>query len=527
MTEPVQHNITLLKIYLYARTALAAMLIGLFFVAAPAPLLGSVFPNIYFWTSVSYLAICLFTLIVTPPAKLEHSFNRVGGYLIIDVLAIMILIHTSGGVDGGLGYLLLIFAAMAGVLIRGQLGIAFAAMTSLLVIGETVYLFQMDQATTKTVVSAGFLGILLFSTAYAFQVLSDKVRTSRLEAETQARVAAHLQKLAQAIIARMRTGIVVLSPDGRLELINDSALQLLDLAPQIDISTLTIHDIPSLKDVSDNWQHNTIGPYQVIELRAGVHARLSIASIDLGNHSRTVLYLEDHRVMTQQAQQLKLASLGRLTASIAHEVRNPLGAISHAAQLLAESPDIVTADRRLTEIIFQHSKRVNQIIESTLALSRRKEPQPDTLDLTNWIPRFINFYKAGQKVSIEFKIGEGLHLIKMDPTHLSQVLTNLVDNGSRYSAELTGEAKVTLALRKTPNDDTSYLDVIDYGKGIGDEHIDHIFDPFYTTEEKGSGLGLYISKELCEINQASLHYRPTPHGGGCFRINFSHHQRMF
>lgn len=528
MTQPQQHNTALIKVYLYARTGLALLLWGLFFLEFPGPVLGASFPNLHFWTSTGYLGVCVLTLIFTSPTTLEYSFNRLVSYLIIDVIALLTLIHASGGIDSGLGYLLLIFTAIAGVLIRGQLGIAFAAMTSLLVMGETFYLYQLAQADSKTIVSAGFLGVLLFTTAYAFQALSEKVHASHLEALAQARVAEHLQKLANVIVARMRTGIVVIGPEGKLELINESARQLLDMAQQDSYNGLQIDAVPALKEVAKNWHQNIAnGPPQIIDLRAGVQARMSESVIDLGKSARTVLYLEDHRVMTQQAQQLKLASLGRLTARIAHEVRNPLGAISHAAQLLAESPDIVDSDKRLTEIIHQHSHRVNQIIESTLALSRRKEPRPETLDLGLWLPRFITQFKAGKDVDVTLEISAGGHPIKIDPTHLYQILTNLLDNGARYSRESTGESKVTLALRKMHNDDTSYLEVIDYGKGIADEHIGHIFDPFYTTEESGSGLGLYICKELCEINQASLHYRRTANSQSCFRIDFSHHQRMF
>ena len=528
MSLPLQHNLSLIKIYLYSRTVLALLLGGMFFLSIPTPIWGARHPELYLWTSAAYLSVCFFTLIISPPNKLEYSFNRIGVFLVTDVLAVLVLIHASGGIESGLGYLLLIFAAMAGILIRGQLGIAFAAMISLLVIGESVYLLQIKEGDSKTIVSAGFLGFLLFSTAFAFQALSEKVRTSHLEAQTQARFAEHLQKLAQAIVTRMRTGIIVIGPEARLELINESALQLLGMDKNSHQVNVAIEDVPPLKSLAQYWQVDAAGsPTQIVSLRGGVQARLSVSNLDLGDHSRTVVYLEDHRVMTQQAQQLKLASLGRLTASIAHEIRNPLGAISHAAQLLAESPDIVAADKRLTEIIHQHSHRVNQIVESTLALSRRKEPRPETLDLKLWLPRFITQYRAGQAIQIELDISDGNHLTKMDPTHLSQVVTNLLDNGVRYSRAKTGEAKVVVCLRNTHNDDTSYLEVIDFGVGIGKDHVDHIFDPFYTTEEQGSGLGLYICKELCEINQASLHYRRAASGGSCFRIDFSHHQRMF
>lgn len=523
-----QHNPTLLKIYFYFRTVLAFFLLGAFLIATQKNVFGTLYPQLFLWTILAYLGLCLFTVVFAKPRKLIHSFNRIVSSLIVDVVALVLLIHASGGIESGLGYLLLVIVAMAGIFIRGQLGIAFAAMTSLLVIAETLYLFQLQHIGSKGLFSAGFLGVLLFCTAYAFQLLTEKLRTSNLEAAAQAAFAAHLQRLAQAIVARMRTGIIVVDSKNRIELINDSALRLLDLSLDSDYRDLGLAVISPLANLVHNWQQNPqSGPPQVLELRAGQQARVSLSTLELGASMRTVIYIEDHRVMTQQAQQLKLASLGRLTASIAHEVRNPLGAISHAAQLLAESPTISAGDKRLTEIIHQHSQRVNQIVESTLALSRRKEPQPETFDLNQWLPRFVTQYRIGQNVVIDLEIAEDRHLVKIDQTHLSQVLTNLLDNGLRYSRQHTGTARVLLKVSKSHNDDISFLEVVDFGPGIPDEQLVHIFDPFYTTEERGSGLGLYISKELCEVNQASLHYHRTNEGLSCFRIDFSHFQRMF
>lgn len=524
----VQHNPTLLKIYFYFRAILAFFLLGAYLIAASKHFFGTLYPHLFLWTVLAYLGVCLFTLVFAQPRKLINSFNRIVGSLIVDVLVLVVLIHASGGIESGLGYLLLVVVAMAGIFIRGQLGIAFAAMASLLVIAETLYLFQLQEINSKGLFSAGFLGVLLFCTAYVFQFLTEKLRTSNLEAAAQAAFAAHLQRLAQAIVARMRTGIIVVDNNNRIELINDSALRLLDLSLDSDYRDLGLASISPLADLVNTWQKNPqSGPPQVLDLRAGQQARVSLSALELGASARTVIYIEDHRVMTQQAQQLKLASLGRLTASIAHEIRNPLGAISHAAQLLAESPAISSGDKRLTEIIHQHSQRVNQIVESTLALSRRKEPQPETFDLNQWLPRFVTQYRTGQNVVIDVEIAEEPHLVKMDQTHLSQVLTNLLDNGLRYSRQHTGTARALLKVSKSRNDDISYLEVIDFGPGIGDDQVAHIFDPFYTTEERGSGLGLYISKELCEINQASLHYHRSPEGLSCFRIDFSHFQRMF
>lgn len=528
MTVLPQHNIALLKIYLFYRTSLALLLASMFFTSFANNVLGTFSQDLFLWSSCAYVCLCIFTLFISPPQKLVKYKNRLAYSLVADVIAMLLMIHASGGIESGLGYLLLVDIAFAGIFVRGQLAIAFAAMTSLLVIGETLYLSQIVDFDSKSIFSAGSLGILIFCAAYAFQFLTEKIRASNLEAAAQAEFAEHLQRLAQAIVVRMRTGIIVVDNNSKIELINDSALQLLNLPSDKDYSNVQLGDISSLQSIIEEWRSNRSGgPSKVKEIRAGQQARISLSSLNLGASSRTVIYLEDHRVLAQQAQQLKLASLGRLTGSIAHEIRNPLGAISHAAQLLAESPSISNADKRLTEIIHQHSNRVNHIVESTLALSSRKEPQAETLDLNKWLPHFIGQFSTGLRADIGIEISKATHKVKIDPTHLSQVLTNLVDNGLRYSKQHTGEDKILLRVNQTDNDDTSFIEVIDFGVGIDKDKVTHIFDPFYTTEQSGSGLGLYISKELCEINQANLHYIRTPNGHSCFRIDFSHYQRMF
>lgn len=519
---------TLVRIYLFFRFTLSLVLLSTFFYYPSTRFLGDDNPSLFLWNAVAYFAICLASIALKPRSLTSISQFWILLSLTLDVVAMLIFMYASGGVESGLSYLILIFVAISGIFVRGQMAYAFAAMVSLLVVAESIYLLQWGGGSNKDVFSAGTLGILVFATTYLFQMLTERINASNQEAIRQASYAQHLQKLAQAIITRMRTGIVVIDHNGVVELINDSALQLMDLPIDVDYRDVNIREISALEQVVEQWQAEpTGGPPKVLELRAGQQARVSLSTLELGAHSRTVIYLEDHRVMTQQAQQLKLASLGRLTASIAHEVRNPLGAISHAAQLLEEAPGLSVQDKRLTQIIEQHSKRVNQIVESTLAMSRRKEPQPETLNLRDWLPRFLTQYRTGQNVAIDLQMQGQNHLVKMDPTHLSQILTNLLDNGLRYSQKNTGESRVKVIVDQSRGDETHYIDIVDYGLGITDDQLVHIFDPFFTTDEKGSGLGLYISKELCEINQATLHYRRTQDGLSCFRIDFSHYQRMF
>jgi two-component system sensor histidine kinase PilS (NtrC family) len=236
-----------------------------------------------------------------------------------------------------------------------------------------------------------------------------------------------------------------------------------------------------------------------------------------------LVFVEDYTPVTQYAQSLKLTSLGRLTASIAHEIRNPLGAISHAAQLLQESPDLAATDQRMADIIQHHALRVNQIVESVMQISRREPPKPEYIGLSNWLNDFVaNYLKALNRptdISIECDYRE--LLVEFDPENLQRVLANLLDNALRHSRMETGRetARIVVSLDFTAHQ--CLIDIIDNGSGVASADQAKLFEPFFTTVEAGSGMGLYLCKELCEINNADLNYRPTSRGESCFRISLN------
>jgi two-component system sensor histidine kinase PilS (NtrC family) len=223
-------------------------------------------------------------------------------------------------------------------------------------------------------------------------------------------------------------------------------------------------------------------------------------------------------------QQTKLAALGRLSASIAHEIRNPLGALSHAGQLLAESQHLSTDDHRLTDIIRVNSRRVNSIVDSVLALSRSDKVRLETIELKRWALDFATEFTNTQElfegaVSVA---NDSTELdVEMDRTHLHQVVWNLCDNAVKYASKTAGAIAVELSCRQLEASGRPYLEVADRGPGVDPELVDQIFEPFYTAQPGGTGLGLYISRELCERNRATLRYHPRPGGGSLFRIVFS------
>jgi two-component system sensor histidine kinase PilS (NtrC family) len=226
-------------------------------------------------------------------------------------------------------------------------------------------------------------------------------------------------------------------------------------------------------------------------------------------------------------QQGKLAALGRLSASIAHEIRNPVGAMSHAGQLLAESANIGADERRLTDIIQSNSERVSTIINNVLQLSRREATKPTRLTLGDWLEDFLDeFCETMQVRESQIGVHEAANdlEVRIDPSHLHQVVWNLCDNAMKYG-EICNGVSFEINLGRLNPSNRPYLEVANHGPGIEPQAVDRIFEPFFTGRKGGTGLGLFIARELCQLNRAILLYEPGSGDGSIFRIVFSDPQR--
>lgn len=445
------------------------------------------------------------------------------GLALMDVILLSALFYLAGGTPSGIGNLLIVAVAIANILLRGRVGFFVAAVAATGLIYLTFYLSLSQPDASRQYVQVGALGTLCFAAALLVQGLTHRLQASEHLARQRAEDVANLEALNALILQRMRTGILVVDPQQQVLLANQGAQQLLEHSW---LSGAPLAErCPELLRRLQQWQHNpTLRPAPLTIGQNGPTVQPSFAALQHGEKRNTLVFLEDSSQIAQKAQQLKLASLGRLTASIAHEIRNPLGAISHAAQLLQESESLDEGDRRLAQIIQDHSRRMNLVIENVLQLSRRRQADPQLLDLKYWLHRFVSEFRSSlapqQSVHLE-AIGSSLQT-RTDPNQLTQVLTNLVQNGLRYSGKRHAHAQVWLRLYRDQNSDLPVVEVLDDGPGVAAEQLQNIFEPFFTTESKGTGLGLYISRELCESNQARLDYSERSEGGSCFRIVFAH-----
>jgi len=313
--------------------------------------------------------------------------------------------------------------------------------------------------------------------------------------------------------------VLVIDANDQIRLINTTARQLLGVGSRVVVGKLLQGELPALQKQLQAWRESRQMNSRFLEL-ADNQQQLVSSFMVIGQNAGHLIFLEDASEANQQAQQLKLASLGRLTASIAHEIRNPLGAISHASELLGESPLLEKSDKRLLSIILEQSKRINALIESVLQLGRRERPQPQDIVLGLWLHRFLEEFEHHancQPGDIYLNLGKIPITVQFDPMQLQQIIWNLCLNGLRHACNAS-TPKLELSIGHNEKD--VWLDVRDHGPGIPAEVAEHLFEPFFTTADKGTGLGLYLAHELAESNRARLLYLPPPDGGARFRLLF-------
>ncbi len=468
----------------------------------------------YFIGNLALVFLFRFILSTTP--------RQVFSAVLLDIALLHVLFYLGAGITGGISNLMIITVAAGNIMIRGRIGLSFAAIASLASLSIEIERVFSGQSHVSDVARAGLMGAIYFASAFIVQNLSSRISQTESLASQRKQDIIGLEKLNHQIIQSMRTGIIVCDEALSIKLINQSCEELIGLKQKQSLP-------PQIRERIDLWRANPgvrTTPFRIDDDKPLVQANFSRLQKDSG--SEIIVFIEDTRLMTQQAQQLKLASLGRLTASIAHEVRNPLGAISHATQLLAESENLDKADLKMTDIIQRHSKRVNLIIENTLQLSRRGEPETEIVLLKDWLQAVLNDYQEqlNDQGKIQLQIDAPDAQARFDPNQIEQVLVNLIDNGIRHGSKAQPDAPLLIKLSESESGEQAYIDIIDRGDGISEDNRHHLFEPFFTTESQGTGLGLYLSREICESNQAQLDYIDSDNQGACFRVVFAHHNRI-
>jgi two-component system sensor histidine kinase PilS (NtrC family) len=521
-----QQNQKIFDVYNVYRLVLSLILLISSYFGNIISALGSIDQELFVQVMVVYTIFNIIVLFrVFLPVNRILEISQFISVILIDILFLILISYTFGGVSSGMAILLLVPVASGSLIFHSRLSTFFAAVGSILIIYTEVYLNFIIDTGIVYFVQAGLLGFSLFVVSGLLQYLGRRARQNELLTQEQAENIQSLQEMNNLIIQRMHNGILVVNKNGNILNINDAAKRFLHLQDtQKEAYGLDVILTEQLNDwLKDN--STQASPFRLESSTRELQANFAFLNTGTGADPDPdiLIFLEDFSLLTSRAQQLKLMSLGRLTASIAHEVRNPLGAISHASQLLSESKEIVESDQRLLEIIGTHTKRVNLIIENILDLSRNKANDTSKINITDWLEQFIGKFSNAQaeQVSIECSIHPQDIAIRFNPDQLEQVLTNICENGIRYSNKSTGKQSVTIEAGLSENNKNPVFYILDDGKGIPEELFTQIFEPFFTTEQSGTGLGLFICKEICDANNARLSYHSDYKGKSCFQINFS------
>ena len=465
-------------------------------------------------TTVSYLAASLLLL------YWAHSRRALRGQVMlgtaIDIAAATLATHALPAAAPGIALMLLFNIGAAALLLPLRYGLSGAAIAALAMLGEFLWTLLRNNTNDRPLAELLMFGVSYLAIAMLTYLLGRQMRDSQALAERRGAQVANLAEINELIIRRMRTGVLLVEEDGRLRLANEAALGLMGELGDGEHSLAMV--APEISRRLAAWLRD--GATDDAPVRLGVDqlevlprfARLSAGS------DTTLVFLDDASLLSRRAESMTLATLGRFSASLAHEIRNPLAAISYATQLLQESSRIDDADGRLLEIIHQQCMRTNGIVESVLGLARRERANPEHVDLAQFTRRFVDDYE--QMLPPESgklqAVGDAAVAALVDPRHLQQVLTVLVANALHYGRLPGDPARVTLRVHASAT--APQIDVVDRGPGIPDAVATQLFRPFFTTSEHGTGLGLYIARELCRANGASLEYVAVPGGGSCFRL---------
>ena len=435
----------------------------------------------------------------------------------IDIAAAAAVLHLMPQLISGVALMLLFNVGAASLLLpwRQSLGVACAASIAIALGHLVSQLFAQDSA--RPLAELMMFAVSFLAMAALTQQLQRRVSTTQALADRRGEQATQLAEVNALIIRRMRTGVLLVDAKGEIVMANEAAMLLLGEAA---VGTHALSEAaPELALRLGEWLRSGLHNEAPMQLSGEQFELVPRFARLMAKGEDVLIFLDDTSQVSRRAESLTLAAMGRFSASLAHEIRNPLAAISYAAQLLEESPDLHAHDKQMVQIILKQCMRTNSIVESVLGLARRERACAEHLELTGFLRSFVDEFRLTvpdepDNISLDPDTRPVAALV--DSKHLHQVLTALVQNARRHGHLPGKAARITLSTGVV--DQAPVIEIADEGPGIPDQVISQLFRPFFTTSEHGTGLGLYIARELCRANGASLDYLPSDQGGCRFRI---------
>jgi two-component system sensor histidine kinase PilS (NtrC family) len=482
---------------------------------------GSNNPSLFLSLAIAYAIFSISLLVITPLKSSAVIFFH-PLQIVIDILFIIMMMYAAGGIQSGLGLLLIVTIVTASLVSNGRLAIFYAAVATICLLLEQSYRIIEWGLPISSYTQSVMLSLSCFATAWLAYSLAKRILLSEALASSRGVDLENLAQINALITQQMQDGVLVVDENLNIRHYNSQAKQLLALEDNSDNNLGLRDNAPSIANVLLYWtdgndEHkNLIIPVNNRELNLRIEP-INQEDRKLG----AVIFIQDWSKIQSAAQQAKLAALGRLTANIAHEIRNPLSAISHANQLLQEEENLSKGNARILEIIEDNIQRINQIIKDVLELNRRDRTHQEKIGLSQFIIDFHTQFCAIEKIPAAYftlELCPDQDTITFDRRHLTQILWNLCKNGWEHSHKEIGSLHLNcMQMLESISSKKSGLliKVIDDGAGIAEQDRSKLFEPFYTTKTTGNGLGLYISRELAEANSAQLYFQPQ-HPGSAF-----------
>lgn len=503
-----------LRYFNFYRLSLAAVFMLAALVFGDSLNLGGHERGLFLTVAGGYLAAAIFFQAVLSRWSLFFDW-QLSIHVVADIVALVFLMYASGGIRSGLGVMLLISLAAAALVSGGALMLFYAALASIALLIEQSYWVLIHDASTANYLQPGLLSIGCFVTAIITNQLAQRVIVNERVARMRGRDLANQLRINQLVIQDIQDAVLVVDSNGLVRQQNRAVAALLGgQAPELDqIDSYSV----AISDALRQWRDHR-GPAAIAFRmpQSGRQVRARFIAAGLEGEQFAIVFLEDQSRLEEQARQLKLAALGRLTANIAHEIRNPLSAITHAGDLLREESTSRSTER-LVRIIRENALRLDRMVTDVLELSRRDRGRPEALVLGEFLDGFIEqFIQAEQIPPGVFGVNaDPLAQVHCDREHLHRIVWNLCRNAWRHGSRGPGSVRISVTRQAAHIE----LSVADDGSGVPKELEGQLFEPFFTTYSGGTGLGLYIARELCAANGAELAYAGHS-GGAVFRIQW-------
>jgi two-component system, NtrC family, sensor histidine kinase PilS len=480
---------------------------------------GSRSLTLFLYATVTYILFSVFSFATISSHRPEFAL-QLAAQVMADLVFVTLLVYASGGVSSGLGLLLLASLAAAGIISRGRMTLFFAALATVAMLLEQTLEVLLHDQSFGHYIQAGLLSVGYFATAWLAHTLARYTKASETLAAQREVDLASMAQVNQLVIQDMKDGVLVVDERGTIRQINRRAVEILGPLPKTG-HEVTLRDyIPPLADRMQRWREDPgagFDPMRTVLTHRLMGARF--VPVGKSRNVGVVVFLEDLTRIQAEAQQLKLAAMGRLTANIAHEIRNPLSAINHAAELLLEEPEISETQRRLLQIVHDNTQRLDRMVQDVLKLNRRDRAHRETFQLGAFLRTFVSQFCQIEKLEeevVDLRVDID-PAVTFDRSHLNQVMWNLCRNALRYCQRKPGSIRISVRAGEPANG--VELAVADDGPGVPEAIRPHLFEPFFTTAASGTGLGLYIAREICDANHGSLEYVEQS-SGAMFMIVF-------